>query len=136
MIALKESLYRHHKNGVCESMETVCSMSPSIPTNAPNTNSTQTITQASIAVRPSAFGMLVVMVLKMLTRTRKTVIRSVILVRSKIYLKLFSVFAVCSPSRHYIWRYEETDPTDNDKHSCKKRQKSFNACYQIIDISY
>ena len=37
------------------------------------------MTQASMAVRPSAFGMLVVMVLKMFTRTRKTVMRSVIL---------------------------------------------------------
>ena len=50
-----------------------------LPTRAPNTKRTQTMTQASIAVSPSAFGMLVVMVLNMLTRTRKTVIRSVIL---------------------------------------------------------
>ena len=50
-----------------------------IPTKAPKTKSTQTMTQASIAVRPSAFGMLVVMVLKILTRTRKTVMRRVIL---------------------------------------------------------
>ena len=35
--------------------------------------------QASIAVRPSALGVLVVTVLKMLTRTRKRVMRSAIL---------------------------------------------------------
>ena len=49
------------------------------PIKAPNTNSTQPMTQASMAVSPSALGMLVVMVLKMFTRTRKTVMRSVIL---------------------------------------------------------
>ena len=77
---------------------------------APNTNSTHTMTHASMAeiqncyivingkcmlfftlsitpvviilklpVRPSALGMFVVMVLKMLTKTRKTVTKSVIL---------------------------------------------------------
>ena len=53
-----------------------------LPIRAPNTKRTQPITQASIAVSPSAFGMLVVIVLKMFTRTRKIVIRSVILQNS------------------------------------------------------
>ena len=39
-----------------------------LPTKAPNTNRTQTMTQDSIAVSPSALGMLVVMELKMFTR--------------------------------------------------------------------
>ena len=54
-----------------------------VPTRAPNTKSTHTITHASIAVRPSALGMFVVMVLKILTRTRKTVMRSVILLNKQ-----------------------------------------------------
>ena len=37
------------------------------------------MTHASMAVSPSAFGMLVVIVLKMLTKTRNTVTRRVIL---------------------------------------------------------
>ena len=49
-----------------------------MPIKAPNTKRTQTMTKASIAVNPSALGMLVVMVLKMLTRTRNTVMSSVI----------------------------------------------------------
>ena len=49
------------------------------PIKAPNTKRTQTMTQASIAVRPSALGMFVVIVLKILTRTRNTVINRVIL---------------------------------------------------------
>ena len=63
------------------------------PMRAPNTKRTQPMTQASIAVRPSALGIFVVIVLKMLTRTRKIVIRSVIL--EKFYLnfqKLFKMF--------------------------------------------
>ena len=50
-----------------------------LPIRAPNTNRTHTMTKASIAVSPSAFGILVVMVLKMLTSTRNTVISRVIL---------------------------------------------------------
>ena len=46
---------------------------------APNTKMMQTMMKDSIAVRPSAFGILLVMLLKMLTRTRKTVTRIVIL---------------------------------------------------------
>ena len=49
------------------------------PIKAPNTKRTQTMTQDSIAVRPSALGMFVVIVLKILTRTRNTVINRVIL---------------------------------------------------------
>ncbi len=49
------------------------------PTRAPKTNRTQTMTQASMAVRPSALGIFVVMVLKMFTSTRNTVINRVIL---------------------------------------------------------
>lgn len=45
---------------------------------APNTKMMQAITQASMAVSPSAFGELVWIVLKMLIRTRKMVTRSVI----------------------------------------------------------
>lgn len=45
---------------------------------APKTNKMQANIQASMAVNPSALGVLVVTVLKMLTRTRKMVIRSVI----------------------------------------------------------
>ena len=56
----------------------ILSSKPAYSMRAPKTKSTQTITQASIAVSPSAFGMLLVMVLKMLTRTRNTVTRSVI----------------------------------------------------------
>ena len=50
-----------------------------LPIRAPNTNTMQTMMKDSIAVRPSARGMLLVMLLKMLTRTRKTVTRMVIL---------------------------------------------------------
>ena len=46
---------------------------------APNTKTIQMMTNDSIAVRPSALGMLLVMLLKMLTRTRNTVTRIVIL---------------------------------------------------------
>ena len=49
------------------------------PTRAPNTNKRQDNIQISIAVKPSAFGVLVVTVLKMLTSTRNRVIRSAIL---------------------------------------------------------
>ena len=56
----------------------ILSNSPAYSMRAPNTKRTQTMTQASMAVRPSALGMLVVIVLKMLTRTRKTVTRRVI----------------------------------------------------------
>ena len=54
-----------------------------IPIRAPNTKRTQTMTQASIAVRPSALGMFVVIVLKILTRTRNTVINRVILKKTR-----------------------------------------------------
>ena len=50
-----------------------------IPKRARKTKIIQTMMKASIAVRPSAFGMLFVMLLKMLTRQRKTVTRIVIL---------------------------------------------------------
>ena len=46
---------------------------------APNTKMIQMIMKASMAVSPSAFGILLVMLLKMLTRQRKTVTRMVIL---------------------------------------------------------
>ena len=46
---------------------------------APNTKMIQTMMKDSIAVSPSALGMLLVMLLKMLTSTRKTVTRIVIL---------------------------------------------------------
>ena len=46
---------------------------------APNTKSIQANIQASMAVSPSAFGVFVVTVLKMLTRTRKSVTSSAIL---------------------------------------------------------
>ena len=55
----------------------ILSKSPAYSMRAPKTKRTQTMTQASMAVRPSALGMLVVIVLKMLTRTRKTVTRRV-----------------------------------------------------------
>ena len=45
---------------------------------APNTKSMQANIQASMAVSPSALGVLVVTVLKMLTRTRKRVTRRAI----------------------------------------------------------
>ena len=45
---------------------------------APNTKMMQAMTQASMAVRPSAFGELVWIVLKILIRTRKIVTSSVI----------------------------------------------------------
>ena len=46
---------------------------------SPKTNKMQTNIQISIAVSPSAFGELVVTLLKMLTSTRNKVIRRVIL---------------------------------------------------------
>ena len=46
------------------------------PTSAPNTKRMQESIQASIAVSPSALGVLVVTVLKMLTRTRNSVTSS------------------------------------------------------------
>ena len=49
----------------------------SLPIRAPKTKMMQTMMKASIAVRPSAFGILLVMLLKILTRTRKTVTRMV-----------------------------------------------------------
>ena len=49
------------------------------PTRAPNTNRMQESIQASMAVRPSALGVLVVTVLKMLTSTRNKVTRRAIL---------------------------------------------------------
>lgn len=48
-----------------------------LPIKAPNTNTMQMMTNDSMAVRPSARGMLLVMLLKILTRTRKTVTRMV-----------------------------------------------------------
>ena len=48
-----------------------------LPIKAPNTNTMQMMTNDSMAVSPSARGMLLVMLLKMLTRTRKTVTRMV-----------------------------------------------------------
>ena len=47
----------------------------SSPTRAPNTNRRQDNIHISIAVNPSALGVLVVTVLKMLTSTRNRVIR-------------------------------------------------------------
>ena len=47
--------------------------------SAPKTNKMQESIHISMAVRPSAFGVLVVTVLKMLTRTRNRVIRRAIL---------------------------------------------------------
>ena len=44
--------------------------------NAPNTNRIHANIHASMAVKPSAFGVLVVTVLKILTRTRKRVTSS------------------------------------------------------------
>lgn len=44
---------------------------------APNTKMMQMMMKASIAVSPSALGILLVMLLKMLTRQRKTVTRMV-----------------------------------------------------------
>ena len=49
----------------------------SLPIRAPKTKMMQTMMKASIAVKPSAFGILLVMLLKILTRTRKTVTRMV-----------------------------------------------------------
>ena len=49
------------------------------PKSDPNTKNIQTMMYVSIAVNLSAFGMFVVMVLKMLTSTRNTVMRSAIL---------------------------------------------------------
>ena len=49
-----------------------------LPINAPKTKIMQIIMKASMAVRPSALGILLVMLLKMLTKQRKTVTRIVI----------------------------------------------------------
>ena len=49
-----------------------------IPIRAPKTKMIQMMMKASMAVRPSALGILLVMLLKMLTRHRKTVTRMVI----------------------------------------------------------
>ena len=47
-------------------------------TNAPNTNRIQTNIQTSMAVKPSAFGLFVVIALKIFTKTRKRVTSNVI----------------------------------------------------------
>ena len=47
-----------------------------LPINAQKTKMMLTIINISMAVRPSALGMLLVRLLKMLTRTRKTVTRT------------------------------------------------------------
>ena len=49
-----------------------------LPINAPKTKMMQIMMKASMAVRPSALGILLVMLLKMLTKQRKTVTRIVI----------------------------------------------------------
>ena len=49
------------------------------PKSDPNTKNIQTMMYVSIAVNLSAFGIFVVMVLKMLTSTRNTVMSSAIL---------------------------------------------------------
>ena len=74
------------------------------------------MTQASIAVRPSALGMLVVMVLKMFTRTRKTVMRRVILCRMD-WIILNRILFQDLPARDNIRGDEKANPTDDDKHS-------------------
>ena len=51
----------------------------SLPMRAPKTKMIQMMMKASIAVSPSALGILLVMLLKMLTRQRNTVTRMVIL---------------------------------------------------------
>ena len=50
-----------------------------LPIRAPKTKMIQMMMKASMAVSPSAFGILLVILLKMLTRQRKTVTRMVIL---------------------------------------------------------
>ena len=57
----------------------ILSKSPAYSMRAPKTKRTQTMTHASMAVSPSALGMLVVMVLKILTSTRNIVMSNVIL---------------------------------------------------------
>ena len=57
---------------------TVLIMNKTYSIRAPNTKRMQTNIQASIAVSPSALGVLVVTVLKMLTSTRNKVTRSAI----------------------------------------------------------
>ena len=58
---------------------TVLIMNKTYSIRAPNTKRMQANIQASIAVSPSAFGVLVVTVLKMLTSTRNKVTRRPIL---------------------------------------------------------
>ena len=59
--------------------KTVLIMNKTYSIKAPNTKRIQANIQASMAVRPSALGVLVVTVLKMLTSTRNRVTRSPIL---------------------------------------------------------
>ena len=69
-------------------IEIECKRTP----NLPNTNRMQANIHISIAVRPSAFGEFVVMLLKMLMRTRKMVMRSAILPDKEDMLTLDVIF--------------------------------------------
>ena len=89
------------KNFLCDSDE------------LPNTKSMQASIQISIAVRPSAFGELEFMLLKMLTRTRKSVIRRAILLKViQCWWKDNSVFWI-SPARYDVWGNQERNPRDH-----------------------
>ena len=66
--------------------------------------------------QPSALGMLVVMVLKMLTRTRNIVMRSVILRHGLVGGSLVQ-YPWSSPAGHHVRGDEEADPGDHDEHA-------------------
>ena len=67
----------------------------------PKTKSMQANIHISIAVSPSALGEFELMLLKMLTRTRKRVIRSAILV--KIYCVNYRfIYTIIFPSRYFF----------------------------------
>ena len=66
-------------------------------------------------LQPSALGMLVVMVLKMLTSTRNIVIRRVILRRNILFCILVEM--MISPARNHVWRNQKTDPGHHHEHT-------------------
>ena len=76
----------------------------------------QAITQAWRAFSPSAFGELVVMALKMLTRTRNKVTSRAILPWKFNFETIFIIYYVfIATNLNVIWRNEEGGPADHDE---------------------
>ena len=81
LLVLTEMLFDFLRSGsfLCRGQLSICIYYISYSTRAPNTKRMQANIQASMAVRPSALGVLVVTLLKMLTSTRNKVTRRAIL---------------------------------------------------------